>query len=159
MKRLLAALILLTMVLLEASLLPLFPFKGVSPLLTLPVIIALAFQGKETPALWGAFLGGILVDLFSISHFGLSPLCFLVFALGALSVRRFSSSLFFVVLPSTFLSAALYRFLIIGRLDSSLIFVGVLGLGTMLVVYFVVQRLGAMLFGEEELQLDFRKRL
>lgn len=156
--RIIASVVLLIIiVLIESSILPLFPVWGSSPYLLLSALVALGFQRFNKPALWGAFLGGVLVDLFGSGIFGVSSLFFLVVVSLAVFIRRYASSLIWVVLPFIFAVSLLYRLVFTSfRFDYKLLFAGILSVGLMLIIYSLSRWVGEMLFGGEELQLSFK---
>ncbi len=84
-----AALLILTLGLLQASVFPSFAIAGIRPSLVLMAAVVLARVSDDSRALYWGFLGGLLIDLLSAAPLGVNTLLFtlLVYIVGGQGQR------------------------------------------------------------------------
>jgi len=155
MKRLLLLFFLLLVALGETSVLPFFPIFGTHPSLLLVLLLALQFLGFGQESYYGAFFGGLFLDLLWGSPLGLGSLILLLLMRGVSLARRFAGSSPLVVLLITFLTAIVFRAVRVFPLFYLPLFLrgGLLDVGVMLFIYPVLRYFLKTVFGKRELQV------
>jgi rod shape-determining protein MreD len=148
-------LFLIIIVLLEVSVLPFLTVGGVqfSPLLL--VLLSLQFLGLSNHSYYGAFLGGILLDLFTGRSLGSSS-CGLLFISGAVGLfRRRAEGSLPALLLVTFLASLFFRLIEAFPVFVSLMVVrgGLLDVGLMLLIYPCSRYFLRNVFGRREIQI------
>ena len=155
MKYLLGALFLILIVLLETSVLPIFPLFGAQLGLLLVILLALQFLGLTRGSYYGAFFGGILFDLLTGGLFSLSALVLLLLSAVAGLVRRFVSGTLPVLLVTTFIASVFFR--LVQSFPTvnlpTLCKGGFVDVGLMLFTYPTLKYLLKSVFGRRELKV------
>lgn len=152
MKYILGFLFLVSLVLFEAAVLPQFNLLLVS-------ILAVQFLGFFEEANYGAFLGGLLLDLLTGRFFGLSSLVLLLLNGLAGLVRRFVAGSFPVLLLLTFVLSMVFRAVqVVPVFNLPALCKGAfLDLVVMMVIYPTLRYLEKSVFGRRELTIKTRR--
>lgn len=152
MKYILGFLFLVSLVLFEAAVLPQFNLLLVS-------ILAVQFLGFFEEANYGAFLGGLLLDLLTGRFFGLSSLVLLLLNGLAGLVRRFVAGSFPVLLLLTFVLSMVFRAVqVVPVFNLPALCKGAfLDLVVMMVIYPTLRYLEKSVFGRRELTIKARR--
>ncbi len=155
MKYIFGLLFLALLALFEASILPFFPIFGVQLNLLLVSILAVQFLGFFEEANYGAFLGGVLLDLLTGGLFGLSSLTLLLLNGLAALVQRFVAGSFPVLLILTFALSVVFRaVLVVPVFNLSALCKGAfLDVVVMVVVYPLLRYVLKTVFGKRELRV------
>ncbi len=154
-KYILGALFLVLVVLFETSVLPFFPILGAQSNLLLVILLALQFLGSPKESYYGAFFGGILLDLLNSTTFGFSSL-FLLLLTGAVGLaRRAAASPLLILLLITFIASLFFRVARVFPTFSPAIFLkgGLVDVGVMVVVYPTLRYVLKGLFARREIQV------
>jgi len=151
----LGALFLVIIALFETSVLPFFPIFGTQTSLLLIVLLALSLLGFLSESYYGAFFGGILLDLLGGTPLGFSSLILVLLMGGVSLIRRFAEGSFLVLLLMTFLTSVIFRvvFSLPTFHPSSLLKGGFLDVGMMIVLYPTLRYLFKNVFGRKELKV------
>lgn len=152
MKYILGFLFLVSLVLFEAAVFPQFNLLLVS-------ILAVQFLGFFEEANYGAFLGGLLLDLLTGRFFGLSSLVLLLLNGLAGLVRRFVAGSFPVLLLLTFVLSMVFRAVqVVPVFNLPALCKGAfLDLVVMMVIYPTLRYLEKSVFGRRELTIKTRR--
>lgn len=155
MKNIFGLLFLILITLFEISVLPFFPVFGAQPNLLLVILLALQFLGLAQESYYGAFFGGILLDLLNSTTFGFSGLLLLLLTGTVGLARRVAASSPLILLLVTFIASLSFRVARVFPILDLAIFLrgGVLDVGLMLLVYPVLRYLLKSVFGKRELQV------
>ena len=78
MKILINILLIIFAIILQIAFLPLVSIHGAYPNILLIVILSLLFIGRINESLWWVGIGGLVMELFSTSHFGVYIISFIV---------------------------------------------------------------------------------
>ncbi len=148
-------LFLILVVLFEVSVLAVFPVFGVQCDLLLVIILALRFLNLTPESYYGAFVGGILLDLLGSGHFGLSSLVLLLLSGAVGLVRRFASASLPILLLLTFMASVIFRSAYtFPTLDPAILGKGgLVDVGVMVLVYPLLRYLLKSVFARRELQI------
>lgn len=142
-------------VLFEASVLPFFPVFNTQPSLLLVFLLSLQFLGFAQESFYGAFFGGILLDLLNSTTLGLSSL-FLLLLVGAVGLaRRVAASSPLILLLMTFVGSVVFRITqAFPTFNPAMLCKGgVLDVGMMLLVYPMLRYVLGSVFRRRELQV------
>lgn len=155
-KYILGFLSLVLVVLFETSVLPFFSILGTQSNLLLAILLTLQFLGLAKESYYGAFFGGLLLDLLTNATFGFSSLVLLVLTGAAGLMRRFAEDsiwlLFLLTLVVSFIFRSIQAFPVFvptlvlkgGLLDAALLFL----------FYPACKYLLKSVFGKKELMVE-----
>lgn len=76
-----------------------------------PFLVILFFNETFIRALWGAAISGLIIDLLSSHHFGISSLCYTLTALFLYRQKRFFKKIASNIAIFSFFAAATYKML------------------------------------------------
>lgn len=142
-------------VLLETAVLPFFTVFGVqfSPLLV--ILLSLQFLGLSDYGYYGAFVGGLLLDLFGGRPLGFSGLVLLLISGAVGRLHRLAEGPLLGRLLVTFLASAVFR--VVQALPTFAPAVvcrgGLLDMGLMVVIYPCSKYLLRSVFGRREIEV------
>lgn len=155
MKYIFGLLFLILIALFETSVLPFFPIFGTSLNFLLIILLALEFLGLTRESYYGAFFGGILLDLLTGSPFGLSSLVLLLLTGAVGLAQRVAEGSPLALLLITFAVSTIFRFVqIFPTLNvATLLKGGLLDTMLMLVLYPSLRYLLKSVFGRKELEI------
>lgn len=155
MKYFFGLLFLVLIVLFESSVLPFFSVFGVQPSFLLVILLALQFLGLSQESYYGAFFGGVLLDLLGGGPFGFSGLILLLLSGAAGLVRRFAEGSPPVLLLITFVASVAFRVTRVFPILNPTVLCkgGLLDVGVMMAVYPMLRYVLKSVFGKRELQV------
>lgn len=93
----------------ETSVLPFFPILGTQPHLLLTLLLTLQFLGLVRESYYGAFFGGLLLDLLAGGVLGFSSLVLLLLSGVVGLARRFAEGSIWLLLLLTLVISFIFR--------------------------------------------------